>query len=295
MKNLGLTMSVAVLMAFVGCTSSQPRDPRVLIIGIDGCRPDALAAATTPNLDALIRNGSYSDQAQNDEIPVSGPCWSAALCGVWSNKHGVRSVTTFDGNRYDQYPYFFRRVKEARPDAVTATIFNFPEIAPYMTAQADIAVSCGRDEFGDTQVIDATMRILAEENPVAVFVHMEHVDHTGHIHNYGPHVAEYVTAIEHADGQVGQILGALQRRPTYEQEDWLIIGVTDHGGEGTDHYDNIPIIRTIFLIVSGPAAARGTIEPSPGIVDVAATALTHLGVPIDPAWNLDGKPVGLRR
>jgi hypothetical protein len=43
-----------------------------------------------------------------------------------------------------------------------------------------------------------------------------------------------------------------------------------------------------------PDAARGTIDPPPGIVDVAATALTHLSVPIDPVWQLDGKPVGLR-
>ena len=111
-------------MALVGCTGSEPRDARVIIIGIDGCRPDTLAVANTPNLDALIRDGSFSDQAQNDEIPVSGPCWSAALCGVWSEKHGVRSVTSFDGNRYDQYPYFFQRVKQARPNALTATILQ---------------------------------------------------------------------------------------------------------------------------------------------------------------------------
>jgi predicted AlkP superfamily pyrophosphatase or phosphodiesterase len=32
--------------------------PKVLIIGIDGCRPDALKAATAPNLDALIEAGT---------------------------------------------------------------------------------------------------------------------------------------------------------------------------------------------------------------------------------------------
>jgi hypothetical protein len=30
------------------------------------------------------------------------------------------------------------------------------------------------------------------------------------------------------------------------------------------------------------------------LVDVPVTALTHLGVTIDPAWKLDGKPVSLR-
>ena len=31
-----------------------------------------------------------------------------------------------------------------------------------------------------------------------------------------------------------------------------------------------------------------------GIVDVAVTALAHLGVTLDPAWRLDGRVVGLR-
>ncbi|MGB1841464.1 MAG: DUF4983 domain-containing protein [Longimicrobiales bacterium] len=30
------------------------------------------------------------------------------------------------------------------------------------------------------------------------------------------------------------------------------------------------------------------------MVDVAVTALTHLGIPVDPSWQLDGRPVGLR-
>jgi hypothetical protein len=36
------------------------------------------------------------------------------------------------------------------------------------------------------------------------------------------------------------------------------------------------------------------IEDPSYIVDVPITALTHLGVPIDSAWQLDGKAVGIR-
>ena len=49
-----------------------------------------------------------------------------------------------------------------------------------------------------------------------------------------------------------------------------------------------------FLIASGAAAARGEIAGLTYLVDVPVTALTHLGVRIDPAWQLDGRPVGLR-
>ena len=51
---------------------------------------------------------------------------------------------------------------------------------------------------------------------------------------------------------------------------------------------------TTFILVSGPAAAIGTPSQDTFIVDVAVTALAHLGIDIDPSWALDGKPVGLR-
>ena len=52
--------------------------------------------------------------------------------------------------------------------------------------------------------------------------------------------------------------------------------------------------RLIFAIVSGAAARRGKLDEQTYLVDVPVTALVHLGVPIDPKWKLDGKPIGLR-
>ncbi len=76
----------------------------------------------------------------------------------------------------------------------------------------------------------------------------------------------------------------------------MILVCTDHGGRGTNHGGGhlFPEVRTVFLIVSGPSAARGRIDQPTQQVDVPATALTHLGVELDPAWKLDGRAVGLR-
>jgi len=40
---------------------------------------------------------------------------------------------------------------------------------------------------------------------------------------------------------------------------------------------------------------RGEIEEPSYIVDVPVIALTHLGIPIESAWQLDGKAVGIRQ
>jgi hypothetical protein len=116
------------------------------------------------------------------------------------------------------------------------------------------------------------------------------VDSAGHSYGWGPTVSNYVKAIETADSRVGQIINALTNRVTYKQEDWLVIVTTDHGEH--DHPDP-ERSRITFVINSGPSAARGEIWPSPAIVDICATVLTHMGVPINPAWSLDARVEGL--
>ena len=76
-----------VLFLLIPEVSSQER--KVLMIGIDGCRPDALNLANTPNIDSLIDNGAYSLQAQTGDYTISGAGWSNTFTGVWENKHNV--------------------------------------------------------------------------------------------------------------------------------------------------------------------------------------------------------------
>ena len=64
-------------------------EKKVLLIGLDGVRVDILAQAHTPNIDALIANGTFSGEAQTRPPTVSGPGWSSMLTGVWGDKHKV--------------------------------------------------------------------------------------------------------------------------------------------------------------------------------------------------------------
>ena len=86
---------------------------KVLLIGIDGCRPDALQAAHTPNLDSLIVGGAVSFVAQTGEHTISGPGWASMLTGVGIGKHGVVD-NSFADPHFDTYPHFFYRLNEVR-------------------------------------------------------------------------------------------------------------------------------------------------------------------------------------
>ena len=88
--NKFLVLFILLLFPFVLLSQNVKK---VLVIGVDGCRSDALAVASTPNMDELIASGIYSPDALNDDITISGPGWSAILCDVWSEKHLVADLS----------------------------------------------------------------------------------------------------------------------------------------------------------------------------------------------------------
>jgi len=284
------------------CSCGRERlTKKVLLIGLDGVRVDILAQADTPNIDALMADGSFSDQAQTRPPTVSGPGWSSMLIGVWSDKHLVTG-NNFEGNAYSVYPDFLTRLEHVDPAFNTFAVVDWPPLGttasggPLISDAVDVKINIDGDERGYTEAdalsLAAAVAHLVSEDPDAAFVYLGDIDVVGHDHS--SLAPQYKAAIETADGQVGQLLSALQRRPTYSQEDWLIIVATDHGrtDEG-GHGGTSPQEQTIFYLVSGQSTAKGTLIPAPNIVDVATTALAHLGVEMDPAWELDGTTRGL--
>ena len=281
----------------VSAQTHKPLNPtkKVLIIGIDGLRPDALLKANTPNIDNLIENGCFSGNAKVGGKTVSGPGWSSMLTGVWSAKHGVTD-NSFENRNFDAFPHFFTRAKQANPNLVTASFVSWMPLDEFLTTDenADFRFAHDYEDDGDVKLLAEAVKILHKKNPDLTFFYFADVDIAGHDHGFHPSVPQYLAEIEQVDEQIGQLLAAIQNRPTFLMEDWLILLSSDHGGtlDGAHGRDE-PKHRTIPDIASGPAASRGKIYPTPNVVDIPVTALTHLDISIDPKWGLDGKPSGL--
>jgi len=265
------------------------KENKVLIIGIDGCRPDALLAANTPNLDALWKNGAYSFQARTDELSSSGPCWTAMLTGVWHLKHKVISNDYLKPDLM-HYPHFFHRIRQEKPDLKSYSLANWGPIHKILQeGDATYYASAGND----AQVTRKVAAILEEEEVDVMFVQLDEVDGAGHSHDYSVNSEKYLKAIEKSDRELGIMVQALEQRPNLEKENWLILVSTDHGGSDYGHGRNIPEHTTVFYIASGESVAKGEIEGDVGVVDVAVTALQHLGIPARESWYLDGRVSGL--
>lgn len=292
-------MDALVASMAAGLLSDPPpaREPKVLVIGIDGTRPDALMAADTPAVDALIARGCITLEASTSMHTVSGPGWSTVLCGVWPDKH--RSIDNrFLITDYERYPSVFTLIKRVQPTLRTAYFGNWGPIGERILATdpIDTRVSL-QDTKNDAPQSDACFEALRKDAELDfAFFYVGNVDETGHAHGFHRAERPYVAAIEAADALVGRALSAIESRARFDREDWLVILTTDHGGTiDLNHGRDIPEHREVALIVSGDAAARGPLRGTVNQCDVVATALAHLGVAVDPAWDLDGRAVGLAR
>ena len=293
------------------CGDGQPSNaggsqgtPKVLLIGIDGVRPDVLAEVPTPNIDALAAAGWYTDQARTTTPSVSGPSWSSMLTGVWPEKHGVTN-NNFTGRAYAQYPSFLTRIEQVRPELATFAALDWLPLAqlpddpaPVLPPAIDARITLDGYEHGwaeaDGMVTAQAVDHLTQADPDALFVYLGNPDETSH--QTGSIGIEYRDAIALSDSHVGMLMEAVRARATYPDEDWLILISTDHGRRPDGgHGGDSPEEMTIFILASGPATADWP-EPGPAfIVDVAVTALDHLGIGIDPGWELDGRPLRTER
>ncbi|MEZ4417961.1 MAG: alkaline phosphatase family protein [Gemmatimonadota bacterium] len=295
-----------LLSALTACGSGEPeapiaRMPKVLVIGIDGVRPDVLAEVATPNLDALAAEGTFTATARTGFPSVSGPGWSSLLTGVWSDKHGVTD-NEFVGKNYGAYPDFLTRIEQVRPELSTFAVADWLPLVyaddgqPTLSDAIDVkhvldGYKVGWPQ-GDSESVRLTIEALQSGDPDALFVYLGTPDEVSH--ETGAIGDEYRDAIVLADSQVGALVRAVRDRRTYPSEDWLVLVSTDHGRLVTGgHGGDTPEERTIFYLASGSSTVKGSPVGQVEIVDVAVTALAHLGIETDPAWQLDGHVVGL--
>ncbi|MCP4176544.1 MAG: metalloenzyme superfamily [bacterium] len=260
---------------------------KVLIIGIDGCRPDALKIAKTPVIDSLVKDGAYCFNSWTDKISDSGPCWTAMLTGVWHEKNGV-TTNEYKNMKMDKYPHFFHYLKKFDPSIKTASIVHWGPINKILRdGDADVAKSYNSDR----KVANAVAKLLKDDNPDVVFVQFDDVDHAGHAHGFTTKNPDYIKTIEKEDANIGIILSALKGRKNFNKEDWLILISPDHGGTPNGgHGGNTSMERNIFFIANGKSVVKGEIKKPTGVVDIAATAMKYLGYMSN---NIDGKPRAL--
>jgi predicted AlkP superfamily pyrophosphatase or phosphodiesterase len=260
---------------------------RVLIISIDGLRPDLLLRAFMPRVRGLCFGGSYTFWAETTPEAYTLPCHVSMLTGVSSEKHGV-TWNDYIEESYPNVPTLFEVARQAGYSTAMATgkmkfvVLTKPGTLDHFFLPPDEPVS-------DRDVAAQAEKLLREHQPQVMFVHLPGTDEAGHKYGWGSR--EQIAAIELADEAVGLILAVVTDLKLTDST--LVILTSDHGGAATDHKMNDPRSHFIPWIASGPGIRADfdltQVDRRIRIEDTFATACAVLG--IDPGDEGEGKPV----
>ena len=295
MKKLVPLILLAFLFIYYGCKKDQVLDcnqysndftvdstkisRKVIIIGIDGFRSDAMQQSICPfmyNL-SLTNNVYYTPNHIVEGDTYSGPNWSSLLTGVHYDKHSVTD-NSFVGSDYTQYPPFFNYIEKISPNINTASIVNWTPINEFtLPNSVDYAP---QESMNDSIVFEKVKELLINSNPLSpdiLFIHFDELDATGHTYGFSPFIEEYKSTLNRLDSYVNGIFNIIENK-RLDGEDWICFIVSDHGGVGTSHGDanNPKVNKTIFY------AQHPTVEFKANYTsnqtDLAATILDFLGI-----------------
>jgi len=218
---------------------------KLAFIGIDGARVDVLSNLSTKK--GLLRNGiegslvlSYAGGVEpGDQQTSTGPGWVSIFSGKWANKTGVYNNKDI---KEKDAPTFMSVLAEQGKSGAVFFEWGVHYDTTYMH---DIILSinnglpltyehleCNSEK--ETEMLYAFLRSVNSDIDVTVGI-FELCDAAGHARGFSNKSKRYVQAIQTFDDYVDIIVDAIKARETYEQEDWLILITTDHGGIRRKH------------------------------------------------------------
>jgi arylsulfatase A-like enzyme len=258
----------------------------VIVISVDGLRPDAIAAFDARVMQRLLREGAYSLDAQTVYPSKTLPSHTSMLTGVVPEVHGITwNSDRTAGSGVMETPTIFELAR--RGGLSTAAFFSKAKLR-HLQKRGTLDHSqapAGLEVYTATRTVEDAVRYMRFRKPSLLFVHIAEPDAAGH--NFGWMGRAYGLAVRRADGAVGQILAAAEG--VYGAGGYTVILTSDHGGHGRDHGSDDAADMLIPWIAWGAGVEPGELREPVRTVDTAATALWLLGVPFPQGW--DGKAV----
>jgi len=260
----------------------------VVLVSIDGLRPDAIAAFGAPTLQALTREGSYTLRASTILPSKTLPSHTSMLTGEPPERHGVlwNTVLSADRDQIEQPNVF--SVAHARGYR-TAAFFSKAKFHPLQRpGTLDFSQSPGGwfGRWGSDRTVSDVETFLLTERPNLLFVHLADPDRAGHASGWMS--PDYGRAVSQSDAAIERLMSAAES--AFGAGNFTVIVTADHGGHEFDHGSDDPRDVTIPWIVWGQGVRTGGLLGSEvRTMDTASTVLWLLGLDEPSDWT--GTPV----
>ena len=257
----------------------------VILISVDGLRPDYLARGVTPNIAALAANGVRAKVMRPSFPSLTFPNHYTLVTGLRPDRHGVVNNNIEDpripGQRFalsNREAVGDRRwwdeaepvwVTAEKAGIATATMFWPGSEAPIHGVRPRQWLPFDGAMPNPARVAQVLAWIDQSQRPAFMTLYFDTVDHDGH--EFGPDAPETTRAMAEVDGRIGNLVAGLKARGVAAN----IVLVSDHGMVGVA---SERVIRLDRLLSTGSYRTVATgavagIEPLPGQDTPVAAAL----------------------
>src|SRR5712692_5899226 len=139
---VALVAAVGILILHGGAQAQRAR-PILIMVSLDGLRPDYVTAADAhglkiPNLRRFLEEGAFADGVAGVIPTVTYPSHTTLITGVWPTRHGILANTTFDPLGKNQSGWYWYT-----EDIKVPTLWDAARQAGLTTASIQWPVSVG--------------------------------------------------------------------------------------------------------------------------------------------------------
>lgn len=246
----------------------------MVIVSIDGLRPDAIFRAPAPHLQRLACRGSYSFRARTIIPSLTLPSHASMLSGYPPEVHGLEWNELQPG--FIRTPTVLSLAREAgRRVAVVVGKDKLVQLTPPDSVDVFVWASGGDPDVAERALVEVARGFDL------LFLHFPDVDLTGHAQGWLSR--PYLRQVTATDAVLGRVFAALP-------SEVVIIVTADHGGHGYGHDLGKPVDVTIPWLAAGPGIQVGrSLVSAISTMDTAATAARLLGFELP--RDATGKPI----
>lgn len=259
-------ISQIIINHFDTCT----KQPKCLFVGWDGCCADAMKyliksedekisgsndTAIFSAIRTMKKNGGLyityvGAEKGNEQETSTAQGWASALCGKWMKKEWKYGI---EWSLDEEYPTVMKTLAlkgyKSSFNAIWPIHFDNTYVKEIEFAQQNnLPQYYFKFETDEQLHINLLDRINSDDD--FIFGIYENPDFNGHGSNFGDKNYRYVAGVCNLDRLSYVLLEEIKKRPTYPDEDWLIIIGSDHGGHSNRHGTQKIEDRTTFLAMS---------------------------------------------
>ena len=253
---------------------------KVILISVDGMRPDGLLSCGNPYVQTMMDRAFYTLDGQTVMPSVTLPCHMSLFHSVTPQRHGITTNLYLPMAR--PINGLFEQLSMARK--VSAMFYGWEpqrDVARPGSLKYAQFIDTYTEESVDTLLTDRALEHIESSRPDFVFLYMVDTDDKGG-HDNGWMTEAYLDRLSRAVDNVRRVVERWG-------EEYTVIVTADHGGHDRTHGTDLPEDMTIPMFYMGRKFQAGKRFSGGSILDIAPTIADLMG--IYPAAEWEGTSV----